>query len=127
MGVVPCPASGWGVCPDAKMVRSAARPIIPVRPQEKAADLASDSVATSSSRWTGSALAEQVLDSAVALGKLMQANYTLIRIYGPLVTPASARWTMRRCPVLNQPSNNCARRQRAIREWPNACNSRGIL
>ena len=33
----------------------------------------------------GSTLAEQVLESAIGLGALMQADYTLIRIYGPLI------------------------------------------
>jgi len=36
-------------------------------------------------------LAEQVLESALDLGSLMQADYTLVRIYGPLVDIDDAR------------------------------------
>ena len=34
----------------------------------------------------GSPLAEQVLESAAGLGRLMQADYRLLRAYGPLVS-----------------------------------------
>jgi nucleotide-binding universal stress UspA family protein len=68
------------------MVRRATTPILLVRPHEKVLDLASEAVLRHILvPLDGSVLAEQVLESAVALGKLMQADYTLVRIYGPLV------------------------------------------
>lgn len=69
-----------------EMVRRATTPILLVRPHEKALDLASDPVLRHILiPLDGSALAEQVLGHAGALGALMQAEYTLLRVYGPLV------------------------------------------
>jgi nucleotide-binding universal stress UspA family protein len=69
-----------------EMVRRATTPILLVRPHEKALDLASDPVLRHILiPLDGSALAEQVLGHVGALGGLMQAEYTLLRVYGPLV------------------------------------------
>jgi nucleotide-binding universal stress UspA family protein len=69
-----------------ELVRRAATPILLVRPQEKAPDLTAEPVLRHILiPLDGSALAEKVLESAVALGSLLQADYMLVRIYGPLV------------------------------------------
>lgn len=67
-----------------EMVRQATTPILVVRPQEKTTDFQ----ATSRLRHIlvpldGSALAEQALEPARVLGSLMQAEFTLLRVYGP--------------------------------------------
>ncbi len=68
-----------------ELVRRATVPILLVRPQEAAPDLASDpALRHLLIPLDGSALAEQALEPAVALGKLMEADYTLLRIYFPL-------------------------------------------
>jgi len=67
-----------------EMVRRATTPILLVRPQEKALDLASEPVMRHILiPLDGSALAELVLAPAGALGSLMQFEYTLVRVYGP--------------------------------------------
>lgn len=69
-----------------QLVRRATMPILLVRPHESAYDLTAELVLRHILvPLDGSVLAEQVLESAVALGRLMQADYTLVRIYGPLV------------------------------------------
>jgi nucleotide-binding universal stress UspA family protein len=69
-----------------ELVRRATTPILLVRPQEKAPDLTAEPVLRRILiPLDGSALAEKVLESAVALGSLLQADYMLVRIYGPLV------------------------------------------
>jgi nucleotide-binding universal stress UspA family protein len=72
-----------------ELLRRAMTPMLLVRPQETVADLAylaSEPVLRHVLiPLDGSVLAEQVLESAVTLGNLMQADYTLLRIYGQLV------------------------------------------
>ena len=68
-----------------ELVRRATIPILLVRPQEKAPDLSSEPILRHILiPLDGSALAEQALEPALALGKLMEADYTLVRIYFPL-------------------------------------------
>jgi nucleotide-binding universal stress UspA family protein len=69
-----------------EMVRRATPSILLVRPQEAAPDFTAEPVLRHVLvPLDGSALAEEVLESAVALGGLMQAAYTLVRIYGPQI------------------------------------------
>jgi nucleotide-binding universal stress UspA family protein len=72
-----------------EMVRRATTPILLVRPHEQALDLASEPVMRHILiPLDGSALAEQVVGDAGALGSMMQSEYTLLRVYGPLVDTA---------------------------------------
>ena len=66
-----------------EMVRRATTPILLVRPHEKAIDLAAEPVLRHILiPLDGSALAEQVLGPAAALGSLLQCDdYTLLRVY----------------------------------------------
>ncbi len=67
-----------------EMVRRATTPTVLVRPHEKAPDLAAEPVLRHVLvPLDGSALAEQVLGHAVALGGVMQSEFTLLRVYGP--------------------------------------------
>jgi len=69
-----------------ELVRRATMPTLVVRPQEKAPDFTAEPVLRHILiPLDGSALAEKVLESAVGLGALMQADYLLVRIYGPQV------------------------------------------
>lgn len=69
-----------------ELVRRATTPILLVRPHEKAPDLNSEQLLRHILiPLDGSTLAEQVLESAIGLGSLMPAAYTLVRIYGPSV------------------------------------------
>jgi nucleotide-binding universal stress UspA family protein len=68
-----------------KLVHQALMPVLLVRPQEQAPDL------TQEPRFKhilvpldGSALAEHILPGALALGRLMQAEYTLLQAIEPL-------------------------------------------
>jgi nucleotide-binding universal stress UspA family protein len=66
-----------------ELVRRATVPVLLVRPQE------TPSAAEPVFRHIlipldGSILAEQVLEPATALGRLMEAKYTLLRVYGPV-------------------------------------------
>jgi nucleotide-binding universal stress UspA family protein len=77
-----------------ELVRQATTPILFVRPQTTAPDLTSQPVLRHILiPLGGSALAEQVLESAVAVGSVMQADYTLLRIYGPLVDTGLNLWS----------------------------------
>jgi nucleotide-binding universal stress UspA family protein len=68
-----------------ELLRRATGPLLLVRPQEAAPDLASEPVLRHLLiPLDGSPLAEQVLEPALELGKLMEADYTLVRIYYPL-------------------------------------------
>lgn len=72
-----------------ELVRRATTPILLVRPQEAAADLAADRVLKHILiPLDGSTLSEQVLEPALALGSLMQAEYTLLHVYGLSTDPA---------------------------------------
>lgn len=72
-----------------ELVRRATRPILLVRPQESAADLAADRMLKHILiPLDGSTLSEQVLEPALALGSLMQAEYTLLHVYGLSTDPA---------------------------------------
>jgi nucleotide-binding universal stress UspA family protein len=69
-----------------ELVKRAAAPLLLVRPQETAPDHAAEPVLRHILvPLDGSVLAERVLEPALTLGGLMQADYTLLRIYGPLV------------------------------------------
>jgi nucleotide-binding universal stress UspA family protein len=69
-----------------ELVRRATKPILLVRPQETPVDLAAKPVLRHILiPLDGSVLAEQVLEPAMVLGRLMEADYTLLRIYGYLV------------------------------------------
>jgi len=72
-----------------ELVRRATTPVLLVRPQESAADLAVDRVLKHILiPLDGSTLSEQVLEPALALGSLMQADYTLLHVYGLSTDPA---------------------------------------
>ncbi len=69
-----------------EMVRRATTPVLLVRPYEKALDLAAEpALRHILIPLDGSALAEQVLEHAGELGKVMQSGYTFLRVYGPVV------------------------------------------
>ena len=69
-----------------EMVRLATTPVLLVRPHEEALDLTSEpGVRHILIPLDGSDLAEQVLEPARVLGVFMQAHFTLLRVYGPLV------------------------------------------
>ena len=72
-----------------ELVRRATTPILLVRPQEKAPDLDAEPVMRHILvPLDGSDLAEKVLEAAVGLGGLLEADYRLVRIYGPLIDTA---------------------------------------
>jgi nucleotide-binding universal stress UspA family protein len=69
-----------------RLVREVSIPVLLVRPHEAAPDLAIEPVLRHILvPLDGSGLAERVLEPVVALGTLMQADYRLLRVYGPLV------------------------------------------
>ena len=69
-----------------EMVRRATTPVLLVRPHEKAVDLATEpEIRHILIPLDGSALAEQVLAPATVLGGLTQAEFTLLRVYGPSI------------------------------------------
>jgi nucleotide-binding universal stress UspA family protein len=72
-----------------QFVRHALTPILLVRPPEKAGagpDLSHEQIFRHILiPLDGSPLAEQVLEHTVALGKLMNANYTLLRVIEPMI------------------------------------------
>jgi nucleotide-binding universal stress UspA family protein len=68
-----------------RLVRSLPLPLLLVRPQEPLAPLeAPASLRRILILLDGSDLAEQILDPALALGNLMQAEYTLLRVIKPV-------------------------------------------
>jgi nucleotide-binding universal stress UspA family protein len=70
-----------------ELVRRLPMPLLLVRPQEEAPDLAREQVLQHVLiPLDGTALAERILEPAVALGTVMQADYTLLRVLDPLVT-----------------------------------------
>jgi nucleotide-binding universal stress UspA family protein len=89
------------------LVRQGSIPVLVVRPQEAAPDLAQEPVLRRVLiPLDGSALAEQVLEPALALGAAMQAEYTLLRVVQPMIPgghiPASAKVSGLREPLLKQ-------------------------
>jgi len=69
-----------------ELARRASAPLLLVRPQEGIPDLAQEPVLRHLLiPLDGSELAEQVLEPALALGTLMAADYSLLRIYGPVI------------------------------------------
>lgn len=69
-----------------EMVRRATTPVLLVRPHERGVDLAAEpELRHVLVPLDGSALAEQVLAPARALGSLTQAEFTLLRVYGPTI------------------------------------------
>lgn len=70
-----------------ELVRRLPMPLLLVRPQEEAPDPAKEQVLQHVLiPLDGTALAEQILEPAVALGTVMQADYTLLRVLNPLAT-----------------------------------------
>jgi nucleotide-binding universal stress UspA family protein len=70
-----------------ELVRRAAVPLLLVRPREAMPDLAHEpAVKHILIPLDGSELAEQVLEPAMALGSLMQADYALLRVIRPAVS-----------------------------------------
>jgi nucleotide-binding universal stress UspA family protein len=89
------------------LVRQGSIPVLVVRPQEAAPDLAQEPVVRRVLiPLDGSALAEQVLEPALALGAATQAEYTLLRVVQPMIPgghiPASAKVSGLREPLLKQ-------------------------
>lgn len=89
------------------LVRQASIPILLVRPQEAAADLAQEPVVRRVLiPLDGSELAEQVLEPALALGAATQAEYTLLRVVNRMTPvsydPASGRVSGLRESLLKQ-------------------------
>jgi nucleotide-binding universal stress UspA family protein len=79
-----------------KLIRQVEKPILLVRPQDTTSNLTHEQVFRHILiPLDGSIFAEQVLEYAVALGKLMQADYTLLRVI-ELMIPGnypSEQWT----------------------------------
>jgi nucleotide-binding universal stress UspA family protein len=72
-----------------EMVRRAAAPVLLVRPHGGGVDLAAGpELRHLLVPLDGSALAEQILAPATALGGLTQAEFTLLRVYGPAIDVA---------------------------------------
>jgi nucleotide-binding universal stress UspA family protein len=70
-----------------QLVRRSSIPILLVHPSEKAPELATKSTPRRVViPLDGSALAEQILDPAVSIGRLMGAGYTLLRIVEPIMS-----------------------------------------
>jgi nucleotide-binding universal stress UspA family protein len=70
------------------LMRLVSQPLLLTRPQEPAPDLKTQPVLRHV--WIpldGSELAEQILGPALALGKLAQADYTLLRVVEPVILP----------------------------------------
>src|SRR5438067_676921 len=68
------------------LVRDLAMPLLLVRPQETAPDFKREPLLKHLLLpLDGSPLAEQMLEPAVALGTLMEADYTLLRVIKPVV------------------------------------------
>jgi nucleotide-binding universal stress UspA family protein len=68
-----------------EMLLRATTPILVVRPQEAPDFQTEPELRHILIPLDGSVLAEQVLDPAKALGGLMQADFTLLRVYGPAI------------------------------------------
>ncbi len=75
-----------------ELVRTVPMPLIAVHPQETPPDLATEATLQHLLvPLDGTALAEQILEPAMALGKAMQADYTLLRVITsiyPMTLPA---------------------------------------
>jgi nucleotide-binding universal stress UspA family protein len=72
-----------------EMVRRATTPVLLVRPHEKGVDLAAEpGLRHVLIPLDGSELAEQILAPARALGGLTEAEFTLLRVYGPAIDVA---------------------------------------
>jgi nucleotide-binding universal stress UspA family protein len=70
-----------------QLVRRSSTPILLVHPSERAPELATKSAPRRIViPLDGSALAEQILDPAVSIGRLMGASYTLLRIVEPIMS-----------------------------------------
>jgi nucleotide-binding universal stress UspA family protein len=88
-----------------EMVRRTTTPILLVRPQEKAPDFAAETVLRHILiPLDGSALSEQVLEPAGALGGLMQSEFTLLRVCGPLVDMGLTRFSYARVGSIEPPT-----------------------
>jgi nucleotide-binding universal stress UspA family protein len=72
-----------------ELLRLATAPVLLVRPQETPVDVAADvCFRRVLVPLDGSTLSEQVLEAALALGSLTQAEYTLLHVYGLTSDPA---------------------------------------
>jgi nucleotide-binding universal stress UspA family protein len=103
-----------------QLVRRLPMPLLLVRPQETAPDPSREQVLRHVLiPLDGSALAEQILEPAVALGSLMQADYTLLRVTEPMMPVPSeplfsqvsgfGRSTLRRLQALHEQAQAEAR------------------
>jgi nucleotide-binding universal stress UspA family protein len=71
------------------LVRTAQVPVLLVRPQETAPDLGQEPILKHLLLPVdGSDLAEQILQPAISLGRLMDADYTLLRVVKPVLLPS---------------------------------------
>jgi nucleotide-binding universal stress UspA family protein len=71
-----------------KLVRQEPMPVLLLRPREETPDLAcKPSLQHVLIPLDGSELAEEILESAIALGSLMQAHYTLLHVLEPIILP----------------------------------------
>jgi nucleotide-binding universal stress UspA family protein len=85
-------------------VRRASVPVLLIRPQETAPDLTQEPILPHVFiPLDGSALAEQVVEPAVALGQLLGADFTLLRIVKPVLF-AGHDPTMLGDPAMGQPA-----------------------
>ncbi len=86
------------------LVRRAPAPVLLIRPQETAPDLAQEPILRHVFiPLDGSALAEQILEPAVALGQLLGGDFTLLRIVKPVLF-AGHDPTVLGDPALGQPA-----------------------
>jgi nucleotide-binding universal stress UspA family protein len=87
-----------------ELVRQKSVPVLLVRPEDTSPDLAQEPVLRHILiPLDGSPLAEQVLDPAVALGQLLGADFTLLRIVRPALFPGHDP-TRLRDPAPGQPA-----------------------
>ena len=94
-----------------ELVRQATIPLLLIRPQEQAATLTSDlALRRILIPLDGSSFAEQVLEPAIALGALMQAEYRLLRIVQPAIDSGSDSWFS---PPLHVPDQDLESQARA--------------
>jgi nucleotide-binding universal stress UspA family protein len=85
------------------LVRRAPCPLLLVRPQETTPDPTQEPVLRHVViPLDGSAVSEQVLEQAVALGRLLEADFTLLRVVKPVLFPGHDPTELRELP-LGQP------------------------
>ena len=76
-----------------ELIRRATVPLLLIRPQEEATELTNElAVRRILIPLDGSPFAEQILEPAMALGTLMQAEYRLVRVVTPAVATGPDPW-----------------------------------